>query len=314
MRKILCLCLVFTLCLCLCSCKSSDYKQAIELFNAGDYQQAMDIFIALEDYKDSVQKIKDCELAIATALMETDVVQAYDRLMALNGYGNSTELAHSIYVEYELELIKNAVVGDVVYFGTYEQDNDTSNGQERIQWLVLDKKDDSVFLISAMGLDRLYYKDSATNTSWADSYARKWLNSSFLNNAFTPEEQNYILTTTLPGDKAPAFTDPDTQDHIFLLNREEAKTYFTSDADRVCEPTLYADERGVYTLYGVSWWGLRDRGENMEGFTYVQDNGAVNEVGPYSQSNFNGFSSLKVDKPHEPDGIMRPAMWIGIEP
>ena len=99
-----------------------------------------------------------------------------------------------------------------------------------------------------------------------------------------------------------------------MLNREEAKTYFTSDADRVCEPTLYADERGVYTLYGVSWWGLRDRGENMEGFTYVQDNGAVNEVGPYSQSDFYGFSSLKVDKPHAPNGIMRPAMWIDIEP
>ena len=175
------------------------YNDAVALMDAGSYEEVIAAFEAMDGYKDSVQKIADCELAIlearynnAVALMETDVVQAYDRLMALNGYGNSTELAHSIYVEYELELIKNAAVGDVVYFGTYEQDNDTSNGQERIQWLVLDKKDDSVFLISAMGLDCLVYEDSATNTSWAACYARKWLNSSFLNNAFAPEEQTYL--------------------------------------------------------------------------------------------------------------------------
>ena len=31
-------------------------------------------------------------------------------------------------------------MGDYVFFGTYEQDNDTANGKEGIEWLVLAKE------------------------------------------------------------------------------------------------------------------------------------------------------------------------------
>ena len=44
MRKTLCFCLVVTLCLCLCSCKSSDYKKAVALYEAGEYEQAIAAF------------------------------------------------------------------------------------------------------------------------------------------------------------------------------------------------------------------------------------------------------------------------------
>lgn len=40
-------------------------------------------------------------------------------------------------------------VGDVIKFGSYEQDNDTTNGNEEIEWVILDKADGKVFVISS---------------------------------------------------------------------------------------------------------------------------------------------------------------------
>ena len=45
-------------------------------------------------------------------------------------------------------LIKNIKVGDTYKFGSYEQDNKTSNGKEEIEWIVLDKDGISLLLIS----------------------------------------------------------------------------------------------------------------------------------------------------------------------
>ena len=50
--------------------------------------------------------------------------------------------------------------GDIVTFGRYEQDNDLSDGQEPIEWIVLDQGDNAVALISRYGLDaRQYHND-----------------------------------------------------------------------------------------------------------------------------------------------------------
>lgn len=46
-----------------------------------------------------------------------------------------------------------AKIGDTVFFGKYEQDNDASDGKETIAWIVLDKKDDRVLLLSEKSLD-----------------------------------------------------------------------------------------------------------------------------------------------------------------
>ena len=96
MRKFLCICLAITLCLCLSACKSTDYKQAMEFFNAGAYQQAKDLFVALGDYKDSARKIADCDLGIryneAMALMKNGIYQkAIAAFEALDGYRDSAQ-------------------------------------------------------------------------------------------------------------------------------------------------------------------------------------------------------------------------------
>ncbi len=41
--------------------------------------------------------------------------------------------------------IEEANIGDTVLFGAYEQDNETTNGKEAIEWRVLDKRPDGSF-------------------------------------------------------------------------------------------------------------------------------------------------------------------------
>ena len=47
--------------------------------------------------------------------------------------------------------------GSLVTFGHYEQDRNTENGPEAIQWIVLDTDGDRVFLLSKYGLDAKQY-------------------------------------------------------------------------------------------------------------------------------------------------------------
>lgn len=55
--------------------------------------------------------------------------------------------------------IKTANVGDIIVFGTYEQDNNISNGKENIKWLVLAKENNRVLVISDKALDSVFCKN-----------------------------------------------------------------------------------------------------------------------------------------------------------
>lgn len=138
---------------------------------------------------------------------------------------------------------KNVKVGDYVTFGSYEQDNDTSNGKEPIEWLVLDVQDGRVLVISKYGLDAKRYNEELAEVTWETCTLRKWLNNEFVNTAFTSEEKAKIPTVTVSADANPSYsTDPGnaTQDKVYLLSINELNKYFSSDSARVCEPTKYA--------------------------------------------------------------------------
>lgn len=70
-----------------------------------------------------------------------DFENAYTIFQDLGDYKDSARIAASIQ-------IKGAKVGDYITFGKYEQDNDESDGQEDIEWRVLDKQDNKI-LVSA---------------------------------------------------------------------------------------------------------------------------------------------------------------------
>lgn len=189
--------------------------------------------------------------------------------------------------------------------GTYEQDNDTSNGKEDIAWLVLEVKDGKALVVSKYALDCKQYNTSNTNVTWETCTLRKWLNTDFINSAFSSDEKAKIPTVTVSADKNHGYSaNPGnaTQDQVFLLSITEANKYFNSTGARQCEPTDYAVANGAWeSVDGNCGWWLRSPGVTQysaHSAAYVHNSGGVYESG------------CDVDIG---TSAVRPAMWISID-
>ena len=223
------------------------------------------------------------------------------------------------------EAIKAYQPGNYVTLGTYPQG---ANGEvEPIEWLVLDVQDGKALLISRYGLDA-HRVDASEYQGWDKSEIRSWLNSTFLNTAFTDKEQEGIVTTTVKtGNNADwvAFAKKegwnynsvdggsDTQDKIFLLSLEEAMEYggyssledFSNKGTEKLQavPTAYAVAQGAYqssssTLNGVGccWWWLRSPGSISFSASFVGHGGSLDY--------------FSVDYTDE---AVRPAFWLNLD-
>jgi hypothetical protein len=74
----------------------------------------------------------------AIALMEAGKLdEAYSAFIELGDYKDASEKAGDIKLQKTKDQLKNIKVGSYINFGAYEQDNNTSNGKEDIEWLVL---------------------------------------------------------------------------------------------------------------------------------------------------------------------------------
>lgn len=238
----------------------------------------------------------------AIALIDAgNVVEAFEALVALDGYKDSADKANAIYDQYKVEKLKVAKAGDYMFFGAYEQDNNTANGKEYVEWLVLEVKDGKALVISKYALDCKPYYTSYTDVTWETCTLRKWLNNDFLNSAFSAEEKAMIPTVTVSADKNPEYsTNPGnaTQDQVFLLSITEVNKYFSSDSARQCEPTDFAVANGAWESdSGNCWWWLRSPGYGQNYAAGVGRDGDVDEGGLYV------FYDDYAD---------RPALWIDL--
>lgn len=202
-----------------------------------------------------------------------------------------------------LRLPDGTKAGDIILFGSYEQDNNPYNGTEDIEWLVLAKEKDRVLVISRYALDCRPYNVKEQEVTWETCFLHGWLNDTFLNNAFSADEQAMIRTETVTADRNPSYgTSPgrDTTDKVFLLSIAEVNQYLTGESARKCQATAYAVKRGAYInpLDGNCWWWLRSPGMNYFLAAIVNYVGSV------------GYDGVRV---HTWDGAVRPALWIKIE-
>ena len=217
---------------------------------------------------------------------------------------------------HEAKLAPYKTVGSIVTFGQYEQDNNTGNGPEEIEWIVLDVQDGKSLLLSRYGLDaKPYNTEYMININWEECSLRAWLNNDFLKGAFTPTEQSAILLTAVDNSKSQGYSDwstnggNNTQDHLFLLSYAEANKYLgvtygdsNNTRSRVA-PTAYAKAQGAWTSDNKTadgetaggWW-LRSPG-------FLRNSAAsVGRAGSLSCSSVR--SGLVV---------VRPAFWLNLE-
>ncbi len=188
----------------------------------------------------------------------------------------------------------NYDVGGTVKFGNYHNSD---------EWIVLDKQENRMLLISKYALDCQPYNTSIIDVTWESCSLRKWLNDDFLNEAFSKKEQSIIAKTDISADKNPEYsTNPGNvkTDKVFLLSITEAKKYFSSDSARQCKPTEYAVANGAYVSSnnGNCWWWLRSPGNTQNYAARVHTDGSVIYGGDYVNYDFD---------------CVRPALWINLD-
>lgn len=114
---------------------------------------------------------------------------------------------------------------DCVYFGSYWQKDsdgniDKTSEKQPIKWRVLSVDGDDLFLLADDSVYKSkYYEDNDTRSiyTWKDSIVRNSIQTDFIPNAFTEDEQNDIIETDTTLD------DVQTTDKVFLLSKEEVK-------------------------------------------------------------------------------------------
>ena len=196
-------------------------------------------------------------------------------------------------------------VGDTVTMGLYEQDGVIDNGQEPIEWMVLDvdAQGGRALVVSKYSLDRLLYHSKYEPVTWETCDLRGVLNGEFLESVFSEEEIERIQLAQLhTQDNAKTGTKGgnDTLDRIFLLSAEEAETYFPTEKERAGLPTQYLLQLCAFTNgleYTSSVYWLRTPGDIQSHAAYVLS-GLVN---------LSGWGGNIHKLP------IRPAMWISME-
>lgn len=190
--------------------------------------------------------------------------------------------------------------GGIVSFGSYEQDGNQWNGQEPIQWLVLERSGSRALLLSLYGLDTQPYHTYSTNINWSNCYLRTWLQTDFYFVAFDQTEQNAILTTR---NSTPLYANasgspgPETSDQVFVLSPQEVERYLPNRNDRAVRATSYALSRGASTkVDGNSYWWLRSYSDYSTQRVQI-----IN-----SQCNF--YASTMDDYA----AVVRPSIWVDV--
>ena len=192
----------------------------------------------------------------------------------------------------------------IIVMGHYPQGENAE--VESLQWRVLcvDEIRKRMLLITEKIIDCRCYHDEWRDITWKECALRKWLNSDFLQKAFTIEEQQKIITVTNQNSDNMDWSTKggeDSPDKIFLLSIDEVETYL-SNFNRIAEATPYAVKHGSHVVVsdlffgsGEYWWWLRSPGNDNTSAACIAQSGRLLKSGLSIRSQ--GIS-------------VRPALWI----
>ncbi|WP_277063543.1 DUF6273 domain-containing protein [Schaalia cardiffensis] len=233
--------------------------------------------------------------------------RAYEAFAALGGYAEAEEHLRAMLNANPALPYRVATKGSLVDFGSYEQDGKDSNGPEPIRWIVLDKLDGRLLLLSLDSLEaRPYHPVPFAPITWQDSDLRQWMNMEFLNTAFTDLERSLIPTVEVPNaaqTKTGTTGGPATKDRVFALSETEAAIYIADPLEhelvgkallsaKAADDALPLDEDGH-----ADWW-LRSPGTYDFTAQFIDRKGAAH------------VSGANVDVIY---GV-RPALWLDTNP
>ena len=146
---------------------------------------------------------------------------------------------------------------DCVYFGNYIQKDTNGDGKvtdedekQPIKWRVLSVEEDGTALLLADKLLDMQPFDKNGKIDWEECTLRTWLNSTFLNAAFTEAEQEAIAETELETESAATVTD-----NIYLLSLEEVSNPEYGFHPLIdCESNTRKAEGTDLAVFNNIWW------------------------------------------------------------
>lgn len=180
-------------------------------------------------------------------------------------------------------------------------------GKTPMPWVVLEKKNKKVLLISKYAIECKPFNFRYEITGWHDSTIRKWLNEEFVNQAFTDSEKQLINKVYIDDDDVLSLEGNSSSmaDDIFLLSMDEAVRYFKTDDERRARVTKYAVRHSLWTLFeDYGHWWLRNAKGKTVGAAYVKAYGPVFKHGGTIISN--GFLA-----DYDNYGV-RPAVYLNL--
>ena len=262
------------------------YEEAMGLAAAGHYDEALTALAALSDRMDVAEALQSTWYAKGEALLaKKDYSGAVAAYLAAGNYKDAPQKVRD-------NQLKDCQIGATVILGSYEQDNDQSNGKEPIEWVVVAEKEGQVLLLSKYCLDYRPFNNAKSN-SWGGCSLRTWLNGSFYNGAFSGQEKGLIQST-----RNQYYTDRYSTEKVFLLSQSEANACSTDIRKAVATP--WAVAQGARGGQYISWW-LRTQDYNIH---YVKRMGSDGVTGGYGE--VYDWSSV----PKYSSSGVRPAIWI----
>ena len=209
----------------------------------------------------------------------------------------------------------NDSLGLVVYLGEMEQDGDSSNGEERIQWIATDYIDyydretselaeNMLVLTSRFALaTQAPAFTSAANPSWLTSDLRKWLNDDFFTSVFTKEEQAHIPFTQHDEESSGLLRypeRPESEDQVYIPSLHELYYPFNFDHYIRFKATASAAAQGLSTdKEGYCGVLLRNYNSEEQWFSYTLNpdfenhNGVVPVIGYYTGKTYQDEATIK---------------------
>ena len=232
--------ILIALTICFAFIPNSKYNEAMVLYAQQRYDEAITAFSKLGNYKDSTYKIAEINekiddetyTAAESYYKEQNYVEALKLYSKLDDYKNSKDRIEQIYNKF--------ATGGEIYFGTYKGNT--------IPWTILKTEQDRMLLITKDSVEKIAFNDEVKNITYENSTIRDWLNSDFINDFSTGQEERILKQTE------------NSDDGIFILNKEEYDVY----------------SKNLSLNIGTDWW-LRTK--TPAGMMFVTADGDLNESG-----------------------------------
>lgn len=196
---------------------------------------------------------------------------------------------------------KGVTTWDCVYFGNYKQK--ATIVKKPIEWRVLSVNGDDAFVVTDDALDCKPYNPGYNYCTWETCTLRDWLNgtdiyadddTAFIKSAFTDEERNAIIATTVVNNDNPYYNiegGNNTTDKIYLLSIGEVSNisygfdgkFDESSKTRQAKATDYARMNGASRddVGYCNWW-LRSPGSDSNIAAFVYGSGCGNNYGDFT--------------------------------